>query len=86
MKSIKLFLVTVLSLFAVVATAAVNINTANQAKLTTLDDVGEARAQAIVEYREENGDFGSKSEVTDVPGIGEKTLESIRDDITVGGE
>ncbi len=86
MKMLRFITTSIIALFAVAATAAVNINTATQEKLTTLDNVGEARAQAIIDYREKNGDFGSKSEVTDVPGIGEKTLESIRDDITVGGE
>lgn len=86
MKSLKILLIPVLGLFAAVAAAAVNINTATQAELQALDGVGEARAQAIVEYRDAEGNFSSKSEVTEVPGIGDKTLESIKGDITVGGE
>ena len=86
MKPIKLFLVTVLSLFAVAATAAVNINTASKSELTTLNGVGDVLAQGIIDRREAEGDFETKAEVMQVDGIGEKTLESIRDDITVGGE
>lgn len=86
MRVLKITVTSIIALFAAAAAAAVNVNTATQAELQTLDGVGEARAQAIVEYREAEGDFSSKSDVTDVPGIGEKTLESIRGDITVGGE
>lgn len=61
----------------------ININTASAYKLTELDGIGEVKAEAIVRYREENGKFTSVDELLNVKGIGEKTLEKIRDRITV---
>ena len=61
----------------------VNINTASLEELCTLDGIGEVIAGRIIEYREENGPFGSVDELIDVKGIGEKKLEDIRDRICV---
>lgn len=61
----------------------ININTATAAQLKTLSGIGDVKAQAIIEYRELHGDFASIDELTQVNGIGEKTLEKIRDYITV---
>ncbi len=62
----------------------ININTATAAELTALPGIGEVKAQRIVDYREENGAFVSVEQLTDVNGIGEKTLEKLRDYVTVG--
>lgn len=61
----------------------ININTAPAYKLEELDGIGEVKAAAIVQYREENGYFKSVDELVNVKGIGEKTLEKNRDRITV---
>lgn len=61
----------------------ININTAPAYKLEELDGIGEVKAAAIVQYREENGNFKSVDELVNVKGIGEKTLEKNRDRITV---
>ncbi len=61
----------------------ININTATISELMTLDGIGEVKAKAIVEYREQNGYFKSIDDITLVKGIGEKTLEKNRDKITV---
>ena len=46
----------------------ININTADEAQLTTLTGIGATRAQAIIAYREENGPFaGSSSRSFPVP-------------------
>lgn len=55
----------------------VNVNTAGLDDLKTLRGIGHVKAQAIIDYRNEQGDFKSISELDDVPGIGEKTLEKI---------
>lgn len=84
-RKIVLAMVLALATGAVFAEEKVDINTANAERLaTTLDGVGEARAQAIVEYRETNGDFPSVAALTSVSGIGPATLESNRDRMTVG--
>lgn len=67
------------------ATGKVNVNTADLATLTTLPGIGEVLAQAIIDYREENGPFTSLEELTNVKGIGTKRLEAILDYATVGG-
>lgn len=61
----------------------VNINTADEAGLTTLNGVGPAKAQAIIAYRTENGPFKTIEELKNVTGIGDKTFESLKDYLTV---
>lgn len=62
----------------------ININTASAAQLTQLKGIGEKKAQAIIEYRNENGAFTDIEEITKVSGIGDKIFEGIKDYITVG--
>lgn len=61
----------------------VNVNTGTPADLETLPGVGEVIAQAIVEYRTQNGPFTSVDQLLDVSGIGDATLENIRELVTV---
>lgn len=60
----------------------INVNTASQEQLELLDGIGPVKAEAMVAYREENGKFTCAEDLLKVPGIGEATLEAIRDDIT----
>ncbi len=53
----------------------VNINTATAEELEALKGIGKAKAQAIVTYREQFGEFESLEELMDVKGIGEATLK-----------
>jgi competence protein ComEA len=62
----------------------VNINTASAVELATLKGIGEAKAKAILEYREKNGPFKSVDDLHQVHGIGNKLLEGLRPQITVG--
>ena len=59
----------------------INVNTASAEELELLWGIGEVKAAAIVTYREENGFFTCPEDLLKVPGIGEKTLEKLRDDI-----
>lgn len=62
---------------------SVNINTTQYEELMRLDGIGPALAGRIIEYRKEHGDFSYKEEIKDVPGMGEKKFEVIRDYIEV---
>lgn len=68
------------------ASAPININTADEAALRTLQGVGEVLAQRIVDYRTEHGPFQSVDELTNVKGIGSGILEANRARLTVGEE
>lgn len=61
----------------------ININTADQKTLETLPNIGPARAQKIIEYREKHGFFSSIEEILNVPTIGPKIFEGIKDLITI---
>jgi competence protein ComEA len=61
----------------------ININTATQAELEKLPDIGPVTAQKIIEYRQANGPFTAIEGIMEVPGIGPKTFESIKSLITV---
>jgi len=63
-----------------------NINTATAQELKALPGIGPVIAQRIIEYRNEHGDFKSVEEIKNVPGIGEKRFEKIKDLITVEPE
>ena len=56
----------------------ININTASEAELTTLDGIGSSKAQAIILYRETMGQFETVDDLANVKGIGEKTLQNNR--------
>ena len=63
----------------------ININSATVAQLDSLSGIGPTKAQAIIDYRNQNGPFSTVDDLLNVPGIGPKTLETIRDQITVIG-
>ena len=69
---------------AAVAAAAVNINTATVEELKTLPGIGPAKAQAIADYRKENGSFKSVEDLKKVKGIGEGIFGKLKDEATVG--
>ena len=64
-------------------TDVININTANKEQLMKISGVGKTKAEAIIAYREKNGDFKKKEDITKVRGIGKATFEKIKDKIEV---
>ena len=62
----------------------VDINRAGKEELMTLPGIGEARAEAVIAYREEHGGFSSPEEIMKVPGIKEASYEKLKDKITAG--
>lgn len=69
----------------VCADHSININTADQATLETLTGIGPSKAQAIIDYRTQNGPFATIEDIQNVSGIGPATYANIKDHITVQG-
>lgn len=61
----------------------ININTASKTELQTLKGIGDATAEAIIQYREQNGSFTTIEELINVKGIGSKKVEKLTDQIAV---
>ncbi len=66
---------------------SVDINSADADTLAEqLTGIGDARAQAIVDYRESNGNFASVDALTEVDGIGTATVETNRDRLSADSD
>lgn len=61
----------------------VNLNKASQEDLLTLTGIGPSKAEAIIEYRDQNGPFKEVEELMEISGIGEKTFEKLKGEVTV---
>ena len=61
----------------------ININTASKEELVSLNGIGDAKAQAIIDYRKTTGLFATIEEIKNVKGIGEAIFAKIKDYITV---
>ncbi len=70
--------------FSLSALARVNINTANVDELQTLKGIGEARAQAIVDYRNQHGPYRSLKELGNIPRFPDNLIDQLRNQMTVG--
>ncbi len=81
LKKIALFCLFALSLGALQA-APVNINKAEPEVIAeSLTGIGEKKARAIVQWRKDHGPFKSADQLTEIKGIGPKTVEANRKDI-----
>ena len=84
------FIQAIVLLFAMISSSVlfaepVNINTAEASVMAAeIKGVGVKRAQAIVEYRAQHGDFASVDALAGVKGIGPSIIEKNRDKLTTG--
>lgn len=63
--------------------ALIDINTANADELDRLPGIGPALADAIIEYRTENGPFTSVDQLARVPGISARMVDDMRELVTI---
>ena len=77
-KFIFLLMFLITSLFGVV-----NVNKANSAQLQTLNGIGPTKAGEILKYRKAHGAFKSVDELLEVKGIGPKTLQHIKSQVSI---
>ena len=61
----------------------IDINTADKEQLMTLSGIGEAKAESIIRYRAEHGNFAQIEDITNVDGIGESLFQKIKEYIYV---
>ena len=80
----KFYLTMILLLFlATSAFAKVNLNTADVEELATLPGIGSTKAEAIVQYRNDKGQFKKIEDLTGVKGIGDKIVDKIKPEVTI---
>jgi competence protein ComEA len=65
-------------------TNKVNINSADAKALQALKGIGQKKAQAIIDYRTKNGKFQKPEDLMKVSGIGPKTYDGLKSQISVG--
>jgi len=63
--------------------AKIDLNKADATELQTLPGIGQAKAAAIIDYREKSGSFKTIEDLKNISGIGDKTFEKLKDLITV---
>jgi len=64
-------------------TEKININQASSEQLAVIKGLGKKKAQAIIDYRQANGDFVNLEELVKVKGIGKSTLQKIEPFVTL---
>ena len=65
--------------------ARIDLNKASAEELQEISGIGPVLSEAIVAWREENGPFLQAEDLLQVPGIGEKTVDAIKDELVIGG-
>jgi len=71
-------------LFVGLLFAGVDVNNAGEKELVKLSGVGAKKAKDIISYRDTNGCFKSIDDLVKVKGIGAKTVEKNRENLTLG--
>lgn len=63
--------------------ALIDLNSATLSDLMSLPGIGQTKAQAILDYRAQHGDFRALTELLNVPGIGQSTFDGLKDQISL---
>lgn len=72
-----------ISVPTVAVTKKINLNSANLDQLMQLPKIGKVTAQRIIDYRRAHGGFKNVNELLNVKGIGEKTLERLKNEVSI---
>lgn len=80
---LSLFVALFLSVGLAFAADKININTATQEELQTLNGIGASTAAAIIEHRKLAGPFTNVNDLVEVKGIGDKKVAKLADQVTV---
>ncbi|MDO8990939.1 MAG: helix-hairpin-helix domain-containing protein [Sideroxyarcus sp.] len=70
--------------FSGITFAAVDLNTATKEELEAVKGIGPSKADAIIEYRKQHGAFKKVDELGEIKGFGEKSVDKLRGEVTVG--
>ncbi|WP_281164926.1 helix-hairpin-helix domain-containing protein [Liquorilactobacillus sicerae] len=65
-------------------TAKFDLNTATKEQLMQINGIGEKKAELIINFRQEHGQFKQLDELKDISGIGDKTFEVLKENLTLG--
>ena len=82
----RLIAATTLALFGASAFATVNVNTAQQSELERAKGLDKHKAKAIIEYRAQNGPFGSIDDLEKIPGMSRDVLARLVPEIAFTGD
>lgn len=61
----------------------INLNSASKEQLTTITGIGDKKADLILQYRQEHGQFKSVDDLKNINGFGDKTVDKLRDQLAV---
>lgn len=61
----------------------ININTADVGQLVSLPGIGVKKAEAIIQYRKDNGSFQTIEDLKEVSGIGDKIFEQLKEQVSI---
>jgi len=82
----RLLAATAVALFSASALATVNVNTAQQSELQAVKGLDKQKAKAIIEYRAQNGPFGSVDDLEKIPGLSREVVARLAPELAVTGD
>ena len=82
----RLLAATAMALFSASALATVNVNTAQQSELQGVKGLDKQKAKAIIEYRAQNGPFGSLDDLEKIPGMSREVVARLGPELAVTGD